>query len=308
MPSKTASPARAVVFAYHSVGVRCLEVLRRHDIDIAMILTHRDNPQENQWFDSVAQWAETHQVPFITPDDPNDPEIVAQLTALHPDFLFSFYYRQLLGNALLALPPRGAYNLHGSLLPRYRGRVPVNWAVIRGETETGATLHVMTPKPDQGDILSQHSVPIGPNDTAHDVFLKVIEAGAYILSETLPDLLAGRIVPVAQNLAAGEYCGGRRPEDGLIDWTLPAQTIHNLVRGVAPPYPGAFTLVNGQPLRILQTRLSPPDQALTQTQGGDGHPLWITQAEWQGRLLNTAEFHQLFPNGCQPSPTPPGEN
>lgn len=295
---------RAVVFAYHTVGVRCLEVLRRSGVVISLIVTHRDNPEENRWFDSVADWATAHQVPFIMPDDPNDPTIIAQLTALQPDFLFSFYYRQMLGSTLLALPRRGAYNLHGSLLPRYRGRVPVNWAVIRGETLTGATLHAMTLKPDQGDILAQQSVPIGPNDTAHEVFLKVVEAGERALTQILPDLLAGRVTPVPQNLSAGEYCGGRRPEDGRIDWSLPAQAIHNLVRGVAPPYPGAFTWVDGTPLRILQTRLEAPDPAGMETQGGDGRPLWITRWEWQGQLLDVAGFHQCFPKGCPSIPPP----
>ncbi len=293
---------RVVVFAYHTVGVRCLEVLHQAGLDIALIVTHRDNPQENLWFDSVSAWAKTHDRPCITPDDPNEPSVVAHIAAQQPEFLFSFYYRLMLGAALLALPARGAYNLHGSLLPRYRGRVPVNWAVIRGETETGATLHAMTAKPDQGAIVAQQAVPIGPNDTAHEVFLRVVAAGVHALQQVLPALLAGQAVHTPQNLALGEYCGGRKPEDGRIDWSCPATAIHNLVRGVAPPYPGAFTLVQGQPLRILASSLSAIPHAVTYFRCGDGHTLWVTQLEWQGENLDRTRFEQAFPQGCQPDP------
>nr|WP_297498053.1 formyltransferase [Ferrovum sp.] len=304
MPDKAKNPPRVVVFAYHSVGVRCLEVLHRSGVDIALIVTHPDDPSENRWFDSVAEWAAQQGIPALTPPNPNDPALVERISALHPDFFFSFYYRQMLGADLLALPKRGAYNLHGSLLPRYRGRVPVNWAVICGETETGATLHVMTLKPDQGDIVAQEKVPIGPDDTAHDVFLRVIEAGERALSQVLPALLAGKAVHRRQDLSQGNYCGGRRPEDGKIDWSQPAQVIHNLVRGVAPPYPGAFTLVGGQSLRILRTSLHPHPDALAETRGGDGHPLYLLQAEWQGQCLDAAQFRATFPQGCIPDPLP----
>ena len=142
----------AIVFAYHNVGVRCLSVLLAHGVKVPLVVTHTDNPNENIWFDSVATLAREHGIPVITPDDPNLPEIIAQIAALQPDFIFSFYYRNMLKAALLNIPKRGALNMHGSLLPKYRGRVPVNWAIIKGETETGSTLHYMTEKPDNGAI------------------------------------------------------------------------------------------------------------------------------------------------------------
>ena len=143
----------AVVFAYHNVGVRCLSVLLAHGVEVVRVVTHQDSPAETIWFDSVADLASLHDIPVITPEDPNDPAVVAELAALAPDFLFSFYYRQMLKAPLLALPRAGAWNMHGSLLPRYRGRVPVNWAIIHGERETGATLHRMLEKPDAGGCL-----------------------------------------------------------------------------------------------------------------------------------------------------------
>ena len=245
--------SRAIVFAYHNVGYRCLSVLLAHGVEVALLVTHRDNPKENIWFDSVAELAALHGIPAITPDNPNTPEVVEQIRALQPDFFFSFYYREMLKRELLEIPKHGALNMHGSLLPKYRGRVPVNWAIIHGETETGATLHYMTEKPDNGDIVAQQAVPILPDDTALQVFQKVTVAAEIALNGVLPALLAGKAQAVKQDLSKGAYFGGRKAEDGVIDWSQSAQQIHNLVRAVAPPYPGATTQLLGKPLRILQT-------------------------------------------------------
>jgi len=172
---------------------------------------------------------------------------------LQPDFFFSFYYREMLKRELLEIPKSGALNMHGSLLPKYRGRVPVNWAIIHGEISTGSTLHYMTEKPDNGDIVAQQAVPILPNDTAHEVFQKVTVAAEIALNGVMPALLAGTAPRVKQDLSLGGYFGGRKPEDGVIAWSQSAQEIHNLVRAVAPPYPGATTMLMGKPMRILQT-------------------------------------------------------
>lgn len=244
---------RAVVFAYHNVGVRCLKVLLAHGIDIALVVTHNDSPNEEIWFASVAQTAAAYGIPTITPDDPNTPEIVARVAAAKPDFLFSFYYRSMLDAALLRSAWRGSYNMHGSLLPKYRGRVPVNWAVLRGERETGATLHRMVEKADAGEIVAQQAVPILPDDTAKEVFDKVTLAAEMALDRVLPALVAGTAPHVFQDLARGAYFGGRKPEDGRIDWSQPARDIHNLVRAVAPPYPGAFSDTARGRLRVLRT-------------------------------------------------------
>lgn len=286
---------RAVVFAYHNVGVRCLSVLLAHGVEVPLVLTHRDDPRETIWFESVAQLAALHGIPVITPEDANDPQVRASIAALHPDFLFSFYYRQMLRPDLLACAGRGAYNLHGSLLPKYRGRVPVNWAVIRGERETGATLHEMVEKPDAGRIVDQMAVPILPDDTAVQVFHKVTLAAEIVLDRTLPGLIAGTARLREQDLAQGSYFGGRKPEDGRIAWTRPAKEIHDLIRGVAPPYPGAFSDHPWGNLRVLRS-LNPqghcgrfPAPALFAREGrllaqcGDGHILPILQAELNGQ-------------------------
>ncbi|MGH9577564.1 MAG: formyltransferase family protein, partial [Terriglobales bacterium] len=164
---------RATVFAYHNVGVRCLEVLRAGGVEVRLVVTHKDDPNEKVWFTSVAERARLYGIPVIAPQDPNTAEVIESVRSSAPDILFSFYYRSMLGPGLLALPSLGAYNVHGSLLPKYRGRAPVNWAIVQGERETGATLHEMVVKPDTGRIVDRERVPILPNDTARDVFDKV---------------------------------------------------------------------------------------------------------------------------------------
>jgi methionyl-tRNA formyltransferase len=256
---------RAVVFAYHNVGVRCLKVLLAHGVDVPLVVTHDDNPDEAIWFDSVAATSAEHRIATRVPTDPNAPELVAEIAALAPEFLFSFYYRRLLKAPLLALPPRGALNMHGSLLPRYRGRAPVNWAVLHGERQTGASLHYMTEKPDAGDLVAQQAIPILPDDTAREVFDKVTVAAEIALDSVLPALLDGTAPRTRQEPSAGSYFGGRRAEDGIVDWRRDARAIHNLVRAVAPPYPGAFTTVGGVPARLLRTRVDDATAAPTLT-------------------------------------------
>ena len=233
--------ARAVVFAYHNVGVRCLQVLLARGVEVVLVVTHEDNPSENIWFGSVREVAAEHGIACITPTDPRSPELFEAVHNARPDWIFSAYYRHMLPVEVLALAPRGAFNMHGSLLPKYRGRVPVNWAVIHGETETGATLHEMTAKPDAGALIGQTAVPILPDDTAGQVFDKVTVAAEQTLWNVLPALLAGTAERLPNEREKGSYFGGRKPEDGRIDWTQTAQQVYNLVRAVAPPYPGAFT-------------------------------------------------------------------
>ena len=306
--------ARAVVFAYHNVGVRCLKVLLAQGIEVQLLVTHKDSPGEAIWFDSVEQLARKHALPVIAPEDPNTAALLAQIQALAPDFLFSFYYRRMLRLPLLAVPRLGAYNMHGSLLPKYRGRAPVNWAVIQGETETGATLHQMVEKPDTGGVVGQMAVPIGPDDTAFDVFNKVAEAAGQVLELALPGLITGTVPVIAQNLAKGSYFGGRKPEDGRIDWLKSARAIHNLVRGVAPPYPGAFTELDGKRLRVLRSRLGPdsgsgPPGPFFYAENGyciatcsDRSSLVLLEMELGGKPFTTGDFLALYGNRSMPLP------
>lgn len=243
--------SKIVVCAYHNVGYRCLQELLRQGAQVALVFTHEDSPTEEIWFRSVRGLAEQHAIHLLTTDI-NLPENVERVRAIAPAFIFSFYYRNMINTQVLAIPRLGALNLHGSYLPRYRGRVPVNWAVINGETETGATLHYMVEKPDAGDIVDQEKVGIAFSDTARDVFDKVTDAAERVIARAWPLLRDGKAARTPMDLAQGNYCGGRRPDDGRIDWTKSALQIYNLVRGVTHPYPGAFTWLGGRKAIIWQ--------------------------------------------------------
>jgi methionyl-tRNA formyltransferase len=218
-------------------------------VDVPLVVTHHDDPAERIWFASVAELAASRGIDTVL--DPEPVALLPRLRTLAPDFIFSFYYRRMLPPQILATAKRGAFNMHGSLLPKYRGRAPVNWAVLKGESETGATLHEMTAKPDAGRIVDQQAVPIGPDDLALEVFGRVTDAAQLVLERALPGLLAGTTRFRQNDLSKGSYFGGRRPEDGRIDWTRSAPEIHNLVRAVAPPYPGAFC----DRLKIYRTQM-----------------------------------------------------
>jgi methionyl-tRNA formyltransferase len=247
-------PRRAVVFAYHNVGVRCLKVLLAGGVDVALVVTHEDSATENIWFESVISLCQAEGIPYLTPADARSPALLEQVKAAKPDLMFSFYYRHMLPAELLAVAP--AFNMHGSLLPEFRGRAPVNWAVLHGAPVTGASLHEMTVKPDAGAIVSQMEVPILPDDTAFEVFGKVTVAAEQALWRILPSLLDGSAPRLHNDLSRGGYFGGRKPEDGRIDWNQPARQVYNLHRAVAPPYPGAFTDIGGVRYVIQRARLS----------------------------------------------------
>jgi methionyl-tRNA formyltransferase len=243
------SADRVVVCAYHNVGCRCLAELLRRGARVVAVFTHDDSPAEEIWFGSVRELAGKYGIPCYT-SDINLPENMAILEGLRPDFLFSFYYRFMIKKEILEIPLRGALNMHGSYLPAYRGRVPVNWAVINGEKETGATLHYMVAKPDAGDIVDQKKVNIEFTDTAFDVFTKVTDAAEKVMARCWPLLREGKAGRRPMNLAEGSYFSGRKPEDGCIDWKKSAAAIYNLVRGVTHPYPGAFTFLDWEKIFV----------------------------------------------------------
>ncbi|HEY4444985.1 MAG TPA: formyltransferase [Steroidobacteraceae bacterium] len=291
---------RAVVFAYSEVGVRCVRELLAQGVEIPLLFTHADDPGETQWFGSVRKLGDAHGLRVETPETPNTPEWIGDGRAANPDFLFSFYYRYMLSSEWLQVPRRGALNMHGSLLPKYRGRAPVHWAILNGESVTGASLHYMVEKPDAGALVDQQSVAILENDTALDVSFKVAEAAEEVLRRSLPTLIAGTAPSRALDLDEGSYFGRRRPEDGRIDWRGTARGVHDLVRAVAPPFPGAFTEVNGCRLAFLETRVDAqparyPDRAPC---------LYTADGEWYADCVDGRRLRivRLAMNG---EPVPP---
>ena len=236
---------RAVVFAYHNMGIAGLEALKNCGFEIAAVFSHRDDPSESCWFGSVSEWAAANRIAVFCPDRVNAPEWIAKIYRFAPDAIFSFYYRSLLCREILDAAPSGAFNLHGSLLPAYRGRAPVNWVLVNGEKRTGVTLHCMVEKPDAGDIVGRRAVDIDFGDTARTLCDKLCAAAGTLLAETLPLIRDGRAQRIPQDLSKGSYFGGRGPEDGRIDWSWTAVRVYNLIRAVTEPYPGAFAFLPG---------------------------------------------------------------
>lgn len=245
---------RAVVFAYSNVGDRCLRVLHAGGAEVALVVTHRDHPGETLWFSRVADTAVELGLSVVYAEDLDAQALAAQVAAAAPEVIFSFYFRSMLPSSMLESARLGAFNMHGSLLPQFRGRAPTNWAVLKGATETGATLHRMVAKPDAGTIVDQCAVPILPDDTARQVFDKVCVAAELVLWRSLPAIAAGCASEQPNDLSQGSYFGGRKPEDGRIDWTQSAADVYNLIRAVAPPYPGAFTECAGRRLIVAEAR------------------------------------------------------
>jgi len=231
---------KTIVFAYAEMGCAGITALLNAGYEIGAIFTHADTSPESHAFPSVARLAAEHGIPVYAPEDASHPLWVDRIRAMQPDVIFSFYYRALLSSTLLDCARVGAFNLHGSLLPKYRGRAPLNWVLVNGETETGVTLHRMVKRADAGDIVAQQHVAIDEQDNALTLHRKLVACAAQLLESALPAIKRGEIAATPQNEAEATKVGRRTPEDGRIDWTRPAQAINNLVRAVTDPWPGAF--------------------------------------------------------------------
>lgn len=254
--------SKAVVFAYHDIGCAGIEALLSAGYEIAAVFTHADDPRENNFYGSVAQLCARNGIPVHAPEDANHPLWIERIAKLNPDYIFSFYYRNLLSEALLATAGKGAFNLHGSLLPKYRGRAPANWVLVNGETETGVTLHRMVKRADAGAILAQQKVSIDRTDTGLSLHAKLRDAAAALLRDALPQLAQGKLAETAQDESQATYFGRRTAADGKLDWKQPAETLFNLVRAVTQPYPGAFCAVGEHKLIVWQAEVVKGNEGL----------------------------------------------
>ncbi len=284
------SQPRILFFGYSEVGYTCLDLLLDRGANVVGLITHEDHPDEKIWFKTPAIAASEHGIPVYTPESVNTPEWIEKIAALKPDLILSVYYRHMIGQPILDLPPLGAFNMHGSLLPKYRGRAPINWAVLHGEPRIGMTLHRMVKRADAGAMVDQEGVDISPRDTAEQAFRKVMPCARTVLARQLDALLAGAIISIPQNESQATYFGGRKPEDGRIDWTHSSTAIFNLIRAVTDPYPGAFTEAGGTKLMVWWAEPAPgqsgkPGEILSLDQlvvaTGDG-ALDLTRVEWRG--------------------------
>lgn len=247
--------ARAVVFAYNAFGCLGIEALRALGVEVALVLTHRDHPGERCWWPSVAELCARHGIAHEFDLDLKDPALAARLAGLGPDLVCSFYFRHLIPEPLLAAP-LGAWNLHGSLLPAFRGRSPVNWQLVHGVRQSGVTIHRMLRRADAGEILAQQAVAVHPDQDAIGLTRQLMAVTPGLCRRAFGDLIAGRARPWAQDQAEASYFGGRKPGDGAIDWGWPARRVHDLVRAVAPPWPGAFTALAGRRVEVRRSAVA----------------------------------------------------
>ncbi|WP_312403648.1 bifunctional UDP-4-amino-4-deoxy-L-arabinose formyltransferase/UDP-glucuronic acid oxidase ArnA [Pseudomonas rhodesiae] len=271
--------SKAVVFAYHDIGCAGIEALLNAGYDIAAVFTHADDPKENNFYGSVAQLCARNGIPVHAPEDANHPLWVERIAKLKPDYLFSFYYRNLLSEALLGTASKGAFNLHGSLLPKYRGRAPANWVLVNGETETGVTLHRMVKRADAGAILAQQKVTIERSDTGLTLHAKLRDAASSLLRDALPQLVAGKLTETAQDDSQATYFGRRTAADGKLEWKKPAEELFNLVRAVTQPYPGAFCAVGEHKLIVWQAEVVKGNDGLAPGRVISVNPLRIACGE-----------------------------
>ncbi|NIG13560.1 MULTISPECIES: bifunctional UDP-4-amino-4-deoxy-L-arabinose formyltransferase/UDP-glucuronic acid oxidase ArnA [Pantoea] len=246
---------KTIVFAYAEMGCAGITALLNAGYEISAIFTHADTSPESHAFPSVARLAAEQGIPVYAPEDANHPLWVDRIRTMQPDFIFSFYYRALLSDTILNCARVGAFNLHGSLLPKYRGRAPLNWVLVNGETETGVTLHRMVKRADAGDIVAQQRVAIDPQDNALTLHRKLVACAGQLLEGALPPMKRGEIAATPQNDAEATVVGRRTPEDGRINWELPAAKVNNLVRAVTDPWPGAFAYAGTVKFVVWKGRL-----------------------------------------------------
>ena len=255
---------RTVVLAYHEIGAASLQEVIRSGLEVVAVFTHRDDPAEGGWYASVARLAAEHGIPVHAPDKLDHPIWVERIRAMNPQLLLSFHYRNMVGAKIRGLFPAGCINLHSALLPKYRGRAPINWVLVNGETETGVTVHHMAERADTGDIIAQRQVAISVDDDARSLTAKLAKESVAILCEVIPLLKSGKAPRTSQDESKATVMGKRTPADGLLNWSKPAIDLCNLVRAVAHPWPGAFTFAGTRKIMVWRARAMQGSQAAGQ--------------------------------------------
>ena len=234
-----------------------LQKLIERNENIVAVITQPDRPKgrgQRLMPTPIKELAENTGIPVFQPPKVRDPAFVDIIRGLKPDIIIVVAFGQILPKALLDIPPHGCINVHASVLPRYRGAAPLNWCLINGETETGVTTMMMDVGLDTGDMLLAQKTPLDENEDIVSLHDRMATKGANLLAETLDRLCTGDLVPRPQNNADSCYAPMLKKEDGLINWHADARAIHNKVRGLAV-WPGAFTTINQQVLKIFRTRI-----------------------------------------------------
>lgn len=249
---------RIVFMGTPDFAVPCLQRLLEDGHEVPAVFTQPDKPVGRHAVltpPPVKQLALSHGIPVYQPTKMRDGTAAALLRELAPDCLVVVAYGRILPQEILDVPPRGCVNIHGSLLPRYRGAAPIQWSVIRGETVTGVTSMFMDAGMDTGDIIDTLTTPIGENETAGELFERLAPLGARLLSTTLAAIADGTVTRRPQNDAVATMAPMLEKAMGRLDLTRPARELHNQVRGMNP-WPGAFCTAGGKTLKIHETRVA----------------------------------------------------
>lgn len=249
---------RIVMFGYQTWGHRTLRALLESEHDIVLVVTHpkSEHAYEKIWSDSVADLAAEHGVEVLLRNRPGDEELMQRLKEADPDLIVANNWRTWIPPEIFELPRFGTLNVHDSLLPAYTGFSPIIWALINGEQEVGVTAHMMDGELDAGPIVMQRSVPVGPRDTATDLFHATVDLIGPVVAESLELIATGRTDWTPQDRSKASFFHKRSLEDSRIDWTWPAEDLDRFVRAQSDPYPNAFTFHKGERIRVIKASVS----------------------------------------------------
>ena len=279
---------RIVFMGTPEFAVPSLEALLRSEDQVVGVVTQPDRPKgrgQELTAPPVKQLAERSGIPVLQPTKMKDPAFLSALQAWQPDVIAVAAFGRILPPAILSLPPQGCINVHGSLLPKYRGAAPIQWAIINGEREAGITTMLMDEGMDTGAMLLQEAIPIEPEDTGGSLGIKLAQVGAKLLIETLRQLKAGQLHPIIQDHSQATLAPILKKEHGLIDWKLSATALANCVRGLAP-WPGAYTFARHH---NRTERWNIWEARVAETSGSLGQPGTIIKVEKDRLLMATGE-------------------
>lgn len=248
---------KIVFFGSDDFALAHLKALSNSDHDIVGCVTQPDRKRDRGMKLTVSplkEYADKNRIPCLQPDDINNANFAEELSELNADIFVVIAYGRILPQSILDIPPKGAVNVHGSLLPKYRGAAPINWAIINGDKQTGLSVIVMNTKMDAGDILGQKEVAIATDDTSISLRAKMMDVGPHLLLDVLSDIENGKANPVKQNESEVTAASKLTKEMGEIDWAKSAEEIYNLIRGLLP-WPAAFCCCNDKKMKILSSKI-----------------------------------------------------
>lgn len=246
---------KILFFGFSDVGYRCLKYMLDEGYNVIGVFTHDTDPHEAHWFKTPESLAKENFIPVFKPETLKTEKWYRKVKYMQPDLILSLYYRNIIPEEIFSQAKLGAYNMHGSYLPAYRGRAPLNWAIINGESYGGVSLHVLEKKFDTGAVVDQEKVDFGENEYVGDIQPRISDAALRVFTRSLESLLDGNPKTLPQDLSKASYFGKRTPEDGRIDFSKTAREVFNLIRGVSKPFPGAFTEIDGQKTVIWRAKI-----------------------------------------------------